>query len=735
MKRPMAWIGLSFFGALLLCCLYGLRAALAGGLAAACLLPVLLCLPRLRRERLFQAACLSVLAACLLFGAQTRLVLEPVLSYAGKTVPIRAQVVSLTESRNSRYYTILLVTQAGGEKVRFKLRYSGKTPLPAEPYDTVELTARIEELGVDRVSRRAYRAKGIFLRGSSFLPVTVTPRENTSLACRLLELRRGMLAALGRYLPGEEGRLLGGMLLGETASLSQKTLSNFKVCGVSHLLAVSGLHTSLWSMLVFRALRLLKAGRRLSAACAMGFVLFFMGLTGFSPSVMRAGIMMLLYLGGFLLRREPDSLNSLGFAALLLLFANPFAAADLGMLLSFSATAGILLLQKPFARSLGRWPERQIRQRFFARVCKGAAQLLAVTLSATVFTLPISMLALGYVSLVAPLANLLFVNAGGLAMLCAGLCAALSKAWIFSFLAEPFALAGGLLAKYLLGGTALLARLPFAGVAVEPGFPAVWLAGTAVLLALVLLFRNRPKRLARLAALCAVCALLAGVFSHTLMNRRLTAVTVADVGNGTAVLLTRGRRAVLIGCGGDYDAAARVNALLQDQNVSALDLLLIPRAQATEASAAGQLLESVPAGLVVAAEPVDGLPANTRVSVAQEGKIRLWGDVTLTYLTRDALSCALLEIGAQRIFLSFYPGGDLSALPEGWASAPLALCRAQEPEGVRAGVTILSGEGERALHAAQALMRNGRRAFATGGQGSLRIRTDGVRAWDIKRLP
>ena len=78
----------------------------------------------------------------------------------------------------------------------------------------------------------------------------------------------------------------------------------------------------------------------MSAACSMGFVLFFMGLAGFSPSVTRAGIMMLLYLGGFLLRREPDSLNSLGLAALVILFANPFAAADLGMLLSFSATAG-----------------------------------------------------------------------------------------------------------------------------------------------------------------------------------------------------------------------------------------------------------------------------------------------------------------------------------------------------------------------------------------------------------
>ena len=176
---------------------------------------------------------------------------------------------------------------------------------------------------------------------------------------------------------------------------------------------------------------------------------------------------------------------------------------------------------------------------FLRKACKGLAGLLAVTLSAIVFTLPVSILALGQVSLIAPLANLLFVNAGGAAMLCAGLCAAFSHAWIFSFLAYPFALIGGLLSQYLLGGTALLSKLPFASVSLEPGAPALWLAGSAVLFAIVLLDRNRTKHLARLAALCCAFALLAGIFSYTLMGRNLTAITLADVGNGTAIVLTR----------------------------------------------------------------------------------------------------------------------------------------------------------------------------------------------------
>ena len=256
-----------------------------------------------------------------------------------------------------------------------------------------------------------------------------------------------------------------------------------------------------------------------------------------------------------------------------------------------------------------------------------------------------------------------------------------------------------------------------------------------MLFAIVLLDRNRTQHLARLAALCSAFALLAGVFAYILMGRNLTAITMADVGNGTAIVLTRGRRAAVIGCGGDYDAAAQVSAVLQSQNVTALDLLFLPRAAQTEASAAGQLLESIPAQTVVCAEAVDGLPNGTHAVVAGVGRVRLWGDVTLEYITQGALSCALLEIGTQRFFLSFCPGGELSRLPEGWSSAPVAFCRAQEPEGLHAGVTLFSGEGDRVWNTARAHAQNGRKAFATGGKGALRIRADGAKTLDIKRLP
>ena len=76
------------------------------------------------------------------------------------------------------------------------------------------------------------------------------------------------------------------------------------------------------------------------AAC--GGSLLFMALVGFSPSVVRAGVTMLLFYAAKWMGEKEDSLTSLGFAALLLCLFNPYAASDVGLLLSFLMQLGVL---------------------------------------------------------------------------------------------------------------------------------------------------------------------------------------------------------------------------------------------------------------------------------------------------------------------------------------------------------------------------------------------------------
>ena len=74
-----------------------------------------------------------------------------------------------------------------------------------------------------------------------------------------------------------------------------------------------------------------------------------MAITGFTPSVVRSGVMITLTYCAMIFLRKSDGLNSLGFSGLVLTLFNPYTVADVGMLLSFSATLGILMWSKPIS--------------------------------------------------------------------------------------------------------------------------------------------------------------------------------------------------------------------------------------------------------------------------------------------------------------------------------------------------------------------------------------------------
>lgn len=134
------------------------------------------------------------------------------------------------------------------------------------------------------------------------------------------------------------------MCTGDKTALSPDVTFGFRQAGLSHLLAVSGLHMAILAQAVLGLLRFLRVPRRWAALGAAGVVVPFMLLTGMTPSVVRSGVMCLVLLAGQLLRRRADSRNSLGFALLLLVLPNPYVVLDVGLQLSFAATVGLVAL-------------------------------------------------------------------------------------------------------------------------------------------------------------------------------------------------------------------------------------------------------------------------------------------------------------------------------------------------------------------------------------------------------
>lgn len=186
------------------------------------------------------------------------------------------------------------------------------------------------------------------------------------------------------------------------------------------MLAVSGLHLSVWSSLLYMIMRKLRVSRRISSASSIVFIIFFAILTGMNPPVVRAGTMIGLVFAADLFKREADSLNSIGLSLILLLAFNPYMSTSLSLWLSLAATLGMMYFLKPLSRALDR-PIANVKRNFFTTAYKSVSSLVAVSLAVTAASLPVFAVSLPTVSTVSVLSNLLMVTVGSVCMTSGGL--------------------------------------------------------------------------------------------------------------------------------------------------------------------------------------------------------------------------------------------------------------------------------------------------------------------------
>lgn len=309
---------------------------------------------------------------------------------------------------------------------------------------------------------------------------------------RLCSLRTRIAAVLDAAF-GTEAPLARALLLNDKALLPEAAYAAFRDAGVAHILALSGLHVSIFvGVLAFLFpkrhgfLRLLFIGAFLLAYCV---------LAGFPPSLVRASVMSLSALGAPLLRRRYDMASALALALLVLLLAAPASLFSVGLQLSFCATAGIALLLRPFQRLLRRLP--------------GAlSAALSISLAGTLGTLPLTLHYFERLSLYALPANFVIVPLVSLALPLTLLTAALLSAFPgVLFLAVP--------ARVVLGALSWLSQafssLPFATLPLSAPPPAACLLLYGAMLSLSQ-YHLRPLRTKLLcAALClsGACVFLA----------------------------------------------------------------------------------------------------------------------------------------------------------------------------------------------------------------------------------
>ncbi|MCL2177531.1 MAG: ComEC/Rec2 family competence protein, partial [Firmicutes bacterium] len=200
--------------------------------------------------------------------------------------------------------------------------------------------------------------------------------------------------------PPDEAGFLYALVFGDRRYLSADFVESFRYAGLLHIMAVSGLHISIFGvMLSFLLRRMRIKGWANFIVSAIIFILY-AWLCSFSPSVMRAVIMSLVFIASLNLGRRTDALNTLFFAGTLILLLNPVFLFDIAFLLSFSVVFGIICLTRPialwlskfagFIKGLGSDKDVVVQAKVNANIPSKKANFFAICISSSVGVLPAS---------------------------------------------------------------------------------------------------------------------------------------------------------------------------------------------------------------------------------------------------------------------------------------------------------------------------------------------------------
>lgn len=412
------------------------------------------------------------------------------------------------------------------------------------------------------------------------------------------QIRLRLEGRLDQLTSGTDGGILKAVLLGDRSDMDQALYELYRKNGISHVLAISGLHVSILGLGLWKALRRCGFGFAAAGGAAGAFLFCYGLMTGFGPSVVRAAAMCgISFLAAFL-GRTYDLMSALCIPALALLWSWPCLLTQASFQLSFLAAGAVAF---PGSFLIRRFKARGLFQTLLVSASIQAATAPAVLYHS--FELPVYGILLNL--LVIPLMT--YVMVSGLLGLAASL---------FSMKAGA-ALLGG--AHYILGlykamgeGTQ---RLPGASLVVgRPSLAAMVLFLAGAFLGILLASRTLEQRRSRPQAFLILCLFWAGsVFFFFSPPRNGLSAVFLDVGQGDGIFLACGGRTMLMDCGSSQEKELGKDCLvpfLKSRGVDRLDTVFISHGDWDHISGIRYVLEEpgcgIHIGTLVMPEPGKG---------------------------------------------------------------------------------------------------------------------------------
>lgn len=171
--------------------------------------------------------------------------------------------------------------------------------------------------------------------------VEIVGHSKINIFDRLIDLIRSLIRAhITKYLPEKNAQICCALILGEKDNIDDEMIKCFSDAGISHIIAISGMHTAYIASVMLFATK--KLGKRASYFCTIIMLVIFCNMANNSESVVRATIMIVLYYISKLIHCKSDSISNLSVALLISTILNPYCIYSIGLIMSSAGTAGIL---------------------------------------------------------------------------------------------------------------------------------------------------------------------------------------------------------------------------------------------------------------------------------------------------------------------------------------------------------------------------------------------------------
>ncbi len=484
-----------------------------------------------------------------------------------------------------------------------------------------------------------HQGKGIFFLAYADKNAVVTEGNDDAAVYFSVRLRRKITDLIDAAFPEDTLAFARALLLGDSTMLTYEEDTWFKISGIRHIIAVSGLHISILFSLV-----LMFSGHRRGMIALLGIpvLLLFAAIAGFTPSVVRACIMQLLVILALLFDKEYDPPTALSFAVLVMLGINPMTITSVSFQLSVGCLVGIFLFyQRLYDFFTGKVPQAK-ENTALGKALRWIFGSASVTLSAISVTTPLSAVYFGTVSLVGILTNILTLWLVSLVFYGIMLVCILGCVWMPGAQIAAWVLSWPI--RYIQWIARILSGFSLSAVYTCSVYIVVWLIFCYVLLTVFLWGRRKhPALFAACMCFGLMLAVAASWIEPRLSNYRFTAL---NVGQGQCLLWQCDGKNYMVDCGGDTpeSAADTAAAYLLSQGITHLDGLILTHYDEDHAAGVLPLLSRVKTKRLY-------LP-----DIPDEGEIR--GSLEAAYRDRICWVDATqrMESGEGSVF--FYPASD-----------------------------------------------------------------------------